>query len=65
MNFYFKRMIKFIGERRGYECPSAKLDTAQHWPSSGSSTFRTGCHSKNDNRLGIGPILGQVSAEGR
>ena len=34
-------------------------------PDFGSFTFGTGCHSKNDNRLGIGPILGQVSAEGR
>ena len=43
-----------------------KSDT---WPSneldSGSFTFATGCHSKRDNRLGIGPTLGQVSAEGR
>ena len=34
-------------------------------PDSDFSTFRTGCRSESDNRLGIGPILSQVSAEGR
>ena len=28
-------------------------------------TFGIGCHNKSNNRLGVGPILGQVSAEGR
>ena len=30
-----------------------------HGPESGSSTFGIGFHSKSDNRLGIGPILGK------
>ena len=31
----------------------------------GPSTFRTGCHTENDNRLGTGPILGRYWAKCR